>query len=127
MGRFNQVLVALVVTVFPMTILALRDPPKLHRDRNAQDSLQTASTLHFERWTGASGIFNPPFTVSNKDLTIGKGAILLGKAGVMSSLEGGKTYFGFVASDHRQALREYAATRQLPHIIQQLNRNEKES
>jgi UDP-3-O-[3-hydroxymyristoyl] glucosamine N-acyltransferase len=63
----------------------------------------------------------------NKDLTIGKGAILLGKAGVMSSLEGGKTYFGFVASDHRQALREYAATRQLPHIIQQLNRNEKSS
>lgn len=61
----------------------------------------------------------------NKDLTIGKGAILLGKAGVMSSLEGGKTYFGFVASEHRQALREYAASRQLPHIIQQLNRNEK--
>lgn len=66
MGRFNQFLVALVVTVFPMTILAFRDPPKLRRDRNAEASLQTAGTLQFERWTGASGIFNPPFTVSGK-------------------------------------------------------------
>lgn len=57
----------------------------------------------------------------NKDLTIGKGAILLGKAGVMSSLEGGKTYFGFVASEHRQALREYAATRRLPELLNRLN------
>jgi UDP-3-O-[3-hydroxymyristoyl] glucosamine N-acyltransferase len=57
----------------------------------------------------------------NKDLTIGKGAILLGKAGVMSSLEGGKTYFGFVASEHRQALREFAATRRLPELIQRLD------
>jgi UDP-3-O-[3-hydroxymyristoyl] glucosamine N-acyltransferase len=57
----------------------------------------------------------------NKDLTIGKGAILLGKAGVMSSLEGGKTYFGFVASEHRQALREFAAARRLPELIQRLD------
>lgn len=57
----------------------------------------------------------------NKDLTIGKGAILLGKAGVMSSLEGGKTYFGFVASEHRQALREYAATRRLPELLNRLS------
>jgi len=57
----------------------------------------------------------------NKDLTIGKGAILLGKAGVMSSLEGGKTYFGFVASEHRQALREFAAAKRLPEIIKRLD------
>lgn len=57
----------------------------------------------------------------NKDLTIGKGAILLGKAGVMSSLEGGKTYFGFVASEHRQALREFAAARRLPELLQRID------
>ena len=60
----------------------------------------------------------------NKDLTIGKGAILLGKSGVMSSLEGGKTYFGFVASDHRQALREFAAARRLPEVLQRLDQLE---
>ena len=57
----------------------------------------------------------------NKDLTIGKGAILLGKSGVMSSLEGGKTYFGFVAGDHRQSLKEFALMRKLPEIIARLD------
>lgn len=53
----------------------------------------------------------------NKDLTIGKGAELLGKTGVMSSLEGGKKYLGMVAVEARQKLREIAALRQLPDFL----------
>ncbi|MEZ4774127.1 MAG: UDP-3-O-(3-hydroxymyristoyl)glucosamine N-acyltransferase [Bacteroidia bacterium] len=52
-----------------------------------------------------------------KDLTIGKGAELLGKTGVMSSLEGGKKYLGMVAIEARQMLREIAALRKLPDMI----------
>ncbi|MEL6674918.1 MAG: UDP-3-O-(3-hydroxymyristoyl)glucosamine N-acyltransferase [Bacteroidota bacterium] len=50
-------------------------------------------------------------------LTIGKGAELYGKAGVMSSLEGGKKYLGMVAVDARQKLREIAALRKLPEFM----------
>ncbi|MEM8889178.1 MAG: UDP-3-O-(3-hydroxymyristoyl)glucosamine N-acyltransferase, partial [Bacteroidota bacterium] len=56
----------------------------------------------------------------NKDLTIGKGAQLYGKTGVMSDLEGGKTYLGMVAVEARQKLREIAAIRKLPDLIRKL-------
>lgn len=63
-----------------------------------------------------------------QDLTIGKGANLLGKSGVMSSLEGGRTYGGMVAEDARMFLRKEAALRKLPGLIPQiealLKRNE---
>lgn len=56
----------------------------------------------------------------NKDLVIGKGAVVMGKTGVMSSLEGGKQYLGFIAQEHRQALRKEAAARQLPDLLGKL-------
>ncbi|MEM6343107.1 MAG: UDP-3-O-(3-hydroxymyristoyl)glucosamine N-acyltransferase [Bacteroidota bacterium] len=58
----------------------------------------------------------------NKDLTIGKGAQLYGKTGVMSSLEGGKTYLGMVATEARQKLREIAALHKLPDLIRKWDR-----
>ncbi|MFK7921535.1 MAG: UDP-3-O-(3-hydroxymyristoyl)glucosamine N-acyltransferase [Bacteroidia bacterium] len=58
----------------------------------------------------------------NKDLTIGKGAQLYGKTGVMSSLEGGKTYLGMVATEARQKLREIAAVHKLPDFLRKWDR-----
>ncbi|MCL4105619.1 UNVERIFIED_CONTAM: hypothetical protein GTU68_057494 [Idotea baltica] len=55
-----------------------------------------------------------------QDLTIGKGANILGKTGVMSSLEGGKTYGGFVADGARSFLRKEAAIRKLPDLLPKL-------
>ncbi len=56
----------------------------------------------------------------NKDLVIGKGAILLAHTGVSKSLEGGKTYFGVPAIEARAKWREIAALRRLPDIISNL-------
>ncbi|MEI7980136.1 MAG: UDP-3-O-(3-hydroxymyristoyl)glucosamine N-acyltransferase [Bacteroidota bacterium] len=53
----------------------------------------------------------------NKDLVIGKKAIVLALSGVDKSLEGGKTYWGIPADDPRKKWREIAAVRQLPEII----------
>lgn len=55
-----------------------------------------------------------------QDLTIGKGANLLGKTGVMSSLEGGKSYGGIVADNARAFLRKEAALKKLPDLIPRL-------
>ncbi|MCX6279869.1 MAG: UDP-3-O-(3-hydroxymyristoyl)glucosamine N-acyltransferase [Bacteroidetes bacterium] len=49
----------------------------------------------------------------NKDLTIGKKAIVLALSGVDKSLEGGKTYWGVPADDPRKKWRELAVLRQL--------------
>ena len=56
----------------------------------------------------------------NKDLVIGKGAVILATSGVSKSLEGGKTYFGVPAIEARQAWRELAAIRRLPDILEKL-------
>jgi UDP-3-O-[3-hydroxymyristoyl] glucosamine N-acyltransferase len=56
----------------------------------------------------------------NKDLVIGKGAIILATSNVGKSLEGGKTYFGSPAIEARQAWREMAAMRRLPEILENL-------
>ncbi|MEJ5302833.1 MAG: UDP-3-O-(3-hydroxymyristoyl)glucosamine N-acyltransferase [Bacteroidales bacterium] len=56
----------------------------------------------------------------NKDLVIGKGAVLLAHSGVSKSLEGGKTYFGVPAIEARAKWREIAALRRLPDIISNL-------
>ena len=57
----------------------------------------------------------------NKDLVIGKGAIILATSAVDKNLEGGKTYFGVPADDARKKWRELAALRQLPAILNAAN------
>jgi len=54
------------------------------------------------------------------DIVIGKGAVLLAKSGVISSLEGGKTYFGFVAKEFKKHWREIAAMEQLPELLRRV-------
>lgn len=56
----------------------------------------------------------------NKDLVIGKGAVILAGSGTEKSLEGGKTYFGMPADEARKKWREIAATRMLPDILSKL-------
>lgn len=58
----------------------------------------------------------------NKDLVIGKGAVILATSAVDKSLEGGKTYFGVPAEEARKKWREMAATRQLPDILKSLGK-----
>jgi len=57
----------------------------------------------------------------NKDIVIGKGAIMLATSGADKSLEGGKVYLGAPAVEARQRWREMAAVRRLPDIISKLN------
>ena len=56
----------------------------------------------------------------NKDLVIGKGAVVLATAAVDKSIEGGKTYFGVPAIEARKKWRELAALRKLPDVIEHL-------
>jgi len=55
----------------------------------------------------------------NKDLVIGKKAIVLALSGVDKSLEGGKTYWGIPADDPRKKWKELAALRQLPDFMRE--------
>jgi len=57
-----------------------------------------------------------------KDLTIGKGAVVLGQSGLAKSLKGGITYFGSPVREAREKMKELALIKQLPSIIQKLNR-----
>ena len=54
----------------------------------------------------------------NKDLVIGKGAVILATSAVDKSLEGGKVYFGCPATEARNKWKEMAAIRALPSIIE---------
>ncbi len=56
----------------------------------------------------------------NKDLVIGKGAVVLATSAVSKSLEGGKTYFGSPAGEARSKWKELVAIRKLPDIIEKL-------
>lgn len=57
----------------------------------------------------------------NKDIVIGKGAVILAMSGVDKSIEGnGKVYFGAPADDARKKWREMAALRQLPDLLKTL-------
>jgi UDP-3-O-[3-hydroxymyristoyl] glucosamine N-acyltransferase len=58
----------------------------------------------------------------NKDLVIGKGAVLLAGSGTEKSLEGGKTYWGAPAIEARRKWREVAALKMLPDILQKLGK-----
>ena len=49
----------------------------------------------------------------NKDLVIGKGAVLLADSGTERSLEGGKTYWGTPAIEARKKWKEIAVLKQL--------------
>jgi len=57
----------------------------------------------------------------NKDIVIGKGAIVLATSAVDKSLEGnGKVYFGAPVDEVRKKWRELAALRQLPDLLKKL-------
>ncbi len=58
----------------------------------------------------------------NKDLVIGKGAVVLATSAVDKSLEPGKTYFGTPAEDVRKKWRELASIRQLPELINEFRK-----
>jgi len=55
----------------------------------------------------------------NKDLVIGKGAIVLATSGVDKSLEGGKTYFGIPAVEARKKWKEMAAIKRFMEVYEQ--------
>jgi len=63
----------------------------------------------------------------NKDLVIGKGAIVLATSGVDKSIEGGKTYFGIPVDESRKRWRELAALKHLPDLIARLSRTDIET
>lgn len=54
----------------------------------------------------------------NKDLVIGKGAVILATSAVDKSLEGGKAYFGCPAVEARSKWKEMAAMRALPSLVE---------
>jgi len=51
---------------------------------------------------------------------IGSKATVLAKSGVLTALEGGKVYFGFIAKEVKKAWREIASMGQLPRILRSL-------
>jgi UDP-3-O-[3-hydroxymyristoyl] glucosamine N-acyltransferase len=55
----------------------------------------------------------------NKDLVIGKKAVVMAMSGVDKSLEGGKTYWGVPADDPRKKWKEIAALKQLPDFMRE--------
>jgi UDP-3-O-[3-hydroxymyristoyl] glucosamine N-acyltransferase len=55
-----------------------------------------------------------------KDLTIGKGAVVLGQSGVAKSLQGGVVYFGSPVREARTKMKELALIKQLPEILENL-------
>lgn len=61
----------------------------------------------------------------NKDLVVGKGAVVLATSAVDKTLESGKTYFGTPAEEVHKKWRELAALRQLPDLIRS-QKNKKE-
>lgn len=56
----------------------------------------------------------------NKDLVIGKKAVVLALSGVDKSLEGGKIYWGIPADDPRKKWKEIAAVKMLPDLLRKL-------
>ncbi|MDE6631141.1 MAG: hypothetical protein K2K11_06990 [Bacteroidales bacterium] len=56
----------------------------------------------------------------NKDLVIGKGAVVLATTAVDKSLEAGKVYFGTPAVEARVKWKELACTRALPEMMERL-------
>ena len=63
----------------------------------------------------------------NKDLTIGKGAVLLGTSAIDKSIEGNKVYFGAPAVEARKKWQELALIRKLPEMYEQLKKLTKDA
>lgn len=59
--------------------------------------------------------------VINKDLVIGKGAVLLATTGVAKNLEGNKVYYGTPAEEARKKWKELAMIKKLPEMYEKLN------
>jgi UDP-3-O-[3-hydroxymyristoyl] glucosamine N-acyltransferase len=55
-----------------------------------------------------------------KEMHIGKGALVNSKSLVIQPLAGGKQYFGWVARETRQTMRELVATRKLPDLLKKI-------
>ena len=56
----------------------------------------------------------------NKDIVIGKGAVLLSTTGVDKSIEGNKVYMGAPATEVKKYWRQIAAIRQMPDLIKKI-------
>lgn len=56
----------------------------------------------------------------NKNLVIGKGAVILATSAISHSLQGGKTYFGIPAIEARRAWKQIAIMRRLPQIMKDI-------
>jgi UDP-3-O-[3-hydroxymyristoyl] glucosamine N-acyltransferase len=54
----------------------------------------------------------------NKDIVIGKGAVVLATSGIDKSIEGGKTYFGSPVDEVRKKWKEMAYLRRLPELFE---------
>ncbi|CAN5640218.1 UDP-3-O-(3-hydroxymyristoyl)glucosamine N-acyltransferase [soil metagenome] len=55
-----------------------------------------------------------------KDLTIGKGAVVLAQSGIAKALPGGKTYFGSPAVEAREKMKELAYIKRIPELVEKL-------
>ncbi len=60
--------------------------------------------------------------VVNKDLVVGKGAVILAVSAVDKSLEGGKIYFGTPAVEARSKWKEMAMVRRLPELAEEVRK-----
>ena len=60
--------------------------------------------------------------VVNKDLVVGKGAVVLAVSAVDKNLEGGKTYFGTPAIEARAKWKEMAIARRLPELAEEVRK-----
>jgi len=56
----------------------------------------------------------------NKDIVVGKGAVLLATSAIDKSIEGGKTYFGSPAEEARKKWREMVYLKRLPELFEKL-------
>jgi UDP-3-O-[3-hydroxymyristoyl] glucosamine N-acyltransferase len=65
--------------------------------------------------------------VVNKDVVVGKGAIVLATAGIDKSIEGNKIYYGAPAEEARKKWRELALIRKLPEMFDKLNKLTKDA
>lgn len=61
--------------------------------------------------------------VVNKDIVVGKGAVVLATSGLDKSVAGGKTYFGSPAIEARKKWREMVAVKQLPDVLKKLEKD----
>jgi len=57
----------------------------------------------------------------NKDIVVGKGAVLLGTSAIDKSVEGGITYFGSPAEEARKKWREMVYVKRLPEVYKKLD------